>query len=243
MNRHLKLIFVTILMAPVLAAAQAKDDLSQLTYPELEVTPLASERLEIEARKERANRFAIQWPAQLSALVTLVAADTAHPKDNASSGDRDRIRDGISQGRVIGGAWLGATVLLSGLYNPYRRGYAETAKLPDKTTREKLTRERLSEEALYAPADLAWKIEVFSVATEFYATMPFILYGDANTKTMGAIAAFAAFAPLIFEYRWSSVARQHREYKKKIYGPTTGPVLLPKENGQVQLGYGLAYSF
>lgn len=244
--KHIFRLSLSLMMAFTVTATWAqekKDDLSQLSYPELEVTPLASERLEIEAKRERRMRWSEHWPIQVSSIALLATAGSASASEGASQVRKDRIDDAVSQGQVIGGAWLVSTMVLSAAYMPYRRGYFETAKLPEKTTREKLTRERLAEEALYAPGKLGRKLEWFSLATQLYASIPFISEGDDETKTMGVISALAAFLPVVFEYRWSAIADQHREYKKKIYGPVGGPVLIPEQNGRLAMGYGLSFRF
>jgi hypothetical protein len=40
-----------------------------------------------------------------------------------------------------------------------------------------------------------------------------------GTKAVATLSALAAFAPMVFTYRWQFVEKQHDLYKKRIYGP------------------------
>lgn len=244
-----------IVAADVVRADEAKPsdslDESKLNYPELEVTPRASERLEIEAKNERNARWGTHIPIQFSALATVYASSSVTYKDGASAQEKDDYTSAKNMAFGVGAGWLALTGVLSALYTPYYSGLKEISKLPAKTQREQLTRERLAEEALYAPASLAWKLKWFSVATNFWANAQLLRNADPDSRITIGLGVVASLAPLLFDYRWSQVATQHREYKKKIYGPLAGMILLPVEGGspsqskgsRLQPGFGLSWVF
>lgn len=217
---------------------------TQLTYPELEVTPRASERLEMEAKRERRTRWVTHLPIQFSALMTLYAGSNVDHKDGLQGKDKDDFESAQNMAVGVGAGWLVLTGVLSATYQPYYRGWKETVRLPKKTKRDDLTRERLAEEALNAPARLATKLKWFSIATNLWASAQLLQNAEPESRMTVGIASVAAFAPLLFDYRWSQVATQHREYKKKIYGPVASTVLIPTPDFRhLQPALGLTWSF
>ncbi|MCB0350014.1 MAG: hypothetical protein KDD38_02450, partial [Bdellovibrionales bacterium] len=130
---------------------------TQLSYPELEVTPRASERLDIEYKNEKRTSWQTHLPIQFSALATLYAGTSSSVKDGATADEKDSYETAQTIAVGVGAGWLVLTGALAAAYRPYRTGRIEISKLPKGTPREQLTRERISEEALYAPAALANK--------------------------------------------------------------------------------------
>lgn len=219
-------------------------DEKKLTYPELEVTPRASERLRMEAEKERKHQWAQHIPLQLSALTTLAAglsSRTDYP-DDATDKKKDDLKWASDTAVGVGALWLGISFWLSSSYRPYLRGWSEVSKLPQGKEREQLVRERLAEEALERPSDLAWRLQMLSFLTNAGASAYLISTGNDQAKLMGGVAAAMSFAPILFNYRWQAVYQQHRLYKKKIYGPVAHLSLLASQNKLIP-GMVLALSF
>ncbi len=202
---------------------------AKLSYPELEVTPRASARLKMEARAEIYNHWELHIPVQSSALLTLAAAISAQPRANLSSSQQSAFDSSKQIAIGVGVGWLAITLGLSAWYRPYLSGYREIARMPNKTERQQLTRERLAEEALYAPEDLAIKIKWFSFVSNLAANVAVMTNADKSSQGFLAVAAFASLAPILFPYRWETVAELQRKYLKRIYGPVTSAVLMPVE--------------
>jgi hypothetical protein len=192
---------------------------TKLTYPELEVTPRASERIELEAKYEAKNRWYSHLPIQFSALMTLIATSSATAKDSLSPNQLSDFNNARTIAECVGVGWLALTVALSAAYRPYFAGYRDIAKMPASNPREELTRERIAEEALYAPEDFAIKLKWFSVVSNAAANIAVMVSANTSSETLLTAAALSSMAPLLFEYRWVRIADQHRIYKKKIYGP------------------------
>ena len=218
---------IIVLFQPICASVEASDamNIKKLSYPELEVTPRASARLLLEAKKEKSRRWETHFPVQVSGLATLTAALLANGRPaKGSDGSVDEStndNNGYSStvGLIIGGGWLAATSYLALKYQPYAKGHSQVRRLPAKTKREQLTRERLAEEWLRKPAQLATKLKWISVISNFAASAFIAGNGDDDVAVAGAVSGLLAFTPLLFEYRWTDVYNQHQEYKKKIYGP------------------------
>ena len=216
----------------------------QLSYPELEVTPRATDRLQMEAKREKKKRWVTHLPIQVSGLMTMIAASGSDHDTNVTVKEKDDFETAQSTASAIGTTWVLATVALSAWYRPYYRGYKEVSRLPKgKTKRDELTRERVAEESLYAPERLSKKLKWFSVVTNMYATVSLFENADSESEKNIGLAALASLLPLVFEYRWASVAKQHRTYKKKIYGPVATSFLYRDENHSLKPGLALNWSF
>jgi hypothetical protein len=48
-----------------------------------------------------------------------------------------------------------------------------------------------------------------------------------STKIMSGVGTLMTFLPFFFNDRWETVAQQHHDYKKRIYGPVTGLSFIP----------------
>jgi hypothetical protein len=216
---------------------------TKLSYPELEVTPRASDRVEMEAKNEAKTKWLTHLPIQFSALMTLIAASNAKPKDNLSTTVQDQFDNTKRIAVGVGAGWLILTTALSAGYRPYFNGYKEISKMPASNPREELTRERIAEESLYAPEDLAIKLKWFSVFSNATVNIAMMAQADSTSEMMLTIAAISSIAPLLFDYRWTQIADQHRTYKKKIYGPLSSAVLLPVTDHQYSPGVGLLWTF
>ena len=215
----------------------------KLSYPELEVTPRASSRLDIEYKNEKRRAWQTHLPIQFSALTTLYAGTSSDYEEGLTATAQDDYETAQNMAVGVGAGWLLLTGVLAATYRPYRSGLAEIAKMPKGTEREQLTRERLAEEALYAPAALATKLKWFSVASNLYVSSALVKNSHIDSRMTIGVAIVSAFAPLIFDSRWSQVASTHREYKKKIYGPLAMSTLLPVTETRLAPGIALHWSF
>jgi len=214
-----------------------------LNYPELTVTPRASDRLKIEANIERRTRLQTHLSIQGSALITVVAS-------LIESSNVDRGKDPKAQaptaGLMIGGGWLAATFALSAFYLPYGSNYNDLRGLPTATVRDQLTRERLAEEALQRAAKLGKVMRWTAGLTNLGAS--FFLLSKANVNTIAfpvsAVAVVGSLIPIVFSHTWEQVWTQQQDYKKRIYAPVAGPILFQDPVAKNYLpGLGLSFFF
>lgn len=230
-------VFLIQISAPYASAA------TDLEYPELVVSPRASERLEMESKEEPKRRWTTHLPVQASALATLTAGlfqlgfvDDAKDPSNYSA------LTGIS----VGAAWLIGTYFIGAHYKPYQSGNEKIAALAKKTPRERLIAERLAEEEIAAAASTGRKLAYASILTNLGASIYMI--SQAESKAVAGISAALSLAPFFFRYHWGTVAHQQQEYKKKIYGPiasiSTTPTLLPDfANQRLVPGFAMQLAF
>lgn len=229
----------------VLASQNSK--LETLDYPELHVTPSASQRLERLANEERSNRLMNHSAMFLSSVATLVATfqatDSPQVSDDPDNVDSNDLSTQI--GLAVGGGWLLTNLYLASTYTPYADGYKTVRKMKSKTQRERLARERYSEEFLYAPAKLGTRLLWFSVITNFAASAFLMGFADPDAKVAAGVSAAVALGPIFFPYTWIESANQHKIYKKKIYGPVAGLTLLKggRPESIPQPGVGFTYFF
>ncbi|MBX7231394.1 MAG: hypothetical protein K1X29_04840 [Bdellovibrionales bacterium] len=217
-----------------------------LHYPELEVTPRASERLRIEAEREKKGLepWKVHWAIEASALSTLVAGVTAYDRPEGTEQSRRDNNKWASQAAIgVGLGWLAITSYAALNYRPYKRGYLEYMSRPKQTLREQLITERMAEEALETPAQFGRVMQWLSVATNLGASTYIVSTSAREGRIMGFISGIVSFSPLLFPSRWQVVEGQHQIYKKKIYGPVAQFGLNPDSRGKLIPMWGLSFNW
>lgn len=236
----LTLVFSLMFSLVALSKPKAKNNdlLKSLQYPELQVSPLASERLEIEFNKHEKNQWTNQLMFQVSGLATLLAALSV----DADPGKEEALDDAKLAGTFVGAGWLIGMSIVAATYNPYNT-HSEVNKLPGKTKRQQITKERLAEESLERPANLIRTLKWISWLTQLGASVYIMSEANDDTIAYPAIAAATSFLPLLFKHHWQHVSDQHRLYKKKIYGPIFSSGLLQTPDKKVIPGLMAFYQF
>lgn len=248
MNHLLLRCFIVGLAFSVASFAQAapdkKSDLN-LFYPELQVVPLASKRLEMEAQNEKSERWAQHLAIQASGVATLVAGLTLSAEDHPDydTEKKDLAKNAALTGVVVGGGWLGVTAYMIASYSPYEDGWQEISKMPTKSEAETLARERMAEERIERAARLGRRLTWLAVGSNLAASA--MMLGSAQKVAKGAAiaAGIGAFAPLVFPYHWQWVGRQHRDYKKRIYAPIASAAWFAEADGELTPGLSLNWTF
>ena len=233
-----------IILSTILIVISATVSASELSYPELNVTPRASERIRLEIKDEAGHAWMSHMPVQLSALSTLSAGLMLSTGKVDTDKDEKSVSPAI--GMAVGAAWLGATIWASISYRPYRNAYLKLKKMPYKTKRQKLTVERLAEEELSSLRTLSKRIRWFSFFTNVGASA--FMYSsaleDSDAQKIAGISGLMAFAPLLFSYHWEKVANEQEKYKKKIYAPVAmTPIMIDPFKKVAATGASLLWKF
>ncbi len=233
--------FVSTLLLSSMSMTQAYA--ADLDYPELQVTPRASERLEMEAKDERGNAWLMHLPVQLGS-VGLLTGSFIMLADRANQSNSTYPLWAIPMG--IGGAWLGLTVGLAAAYRPYASGTEKISAMPRKSRRDELLRERMAEERLEATSALAWRLTILSSVTQFIGGGALVALNRPGSAAFfaGAGAAALSFVPFIFQYGWIRTNSEQHDYKKRIYGPIASATILPEPGiSRISLAPGMQLSF
>lgn len=198
----------------------------EFAYPELQVTPRASERVLMEARTEGKNRKFQILPIQVSALSTLLAGALAPEPTDPEKKGRDDVKYSRQAAVGVGLSWLVFSYFFNEAYSPYIKSHGVLKSMPEKTAQDMLVRERIAQEHIEAASSLGRKLMWASVVSNLAASA----YLGNNTGNEGGIYAAAAgllsFAPLVFRDRWQTVDSYHQEYKKRIYAPIAMPIVM-----------------
>ena len=221
-NGFMAALVTTSMSAGAAFAAETKE----FEYPELLVSPSASERLANEAKAENKNRWSAHWAIQASALSTLMAGAISNgdpgkrSETAAKNGEEAGSKSAAKAATYVGGFWLVTTTAMSAIYTPYQSGLSKLQGLSQTNKKDKLAYERYAEEAIDAPSRVATVMKWASFVSNAGANAT-IMGNAANstTKTFGGIGLVASTLPLVFEHQWSTVSRYQGEYKKRIYGP------------------------
>lgn len=216
-----RLLLLSLYCGPSLSLHAAKD----LAYPELMVTPRASTRLHMEARKEVSQQWSTQLPFQISSVSTLITGLV-----QTSNIDKTKDSDNYSAytGIIAGGLLTAANYYYASHYKAFTRSYREIHKLPKKTRREQLIRERLAEERINKIAATYKKLKWISFGTNLGASAYMFSKAKSGTlsKPLAIYSALAAITPLLFSTKYEDVAKEQKAYKKKIYAPVVSTTLL-----------------
>ncbi len=234
-RRHMKwnsMTLIVVLLNALLGASAAVA--ADFEYPELNMVPRNSERLEQEAAKENVGRnLANVLPMHAAGAGSLMAGIL-----NYNGADPTVGIVAIS----AGSATILGTTLFALFYSPYKDGVAE---LPAKgsSLRDRLQRERMAELYIDRAAGninrLRWFVSVVNFGVSIAAgasavsrgmstagPAPFFLSGAAGLS-IGVAGALVAIAPLIFKPYWISVAHEQDDFRKRNFAPVAGVGLTP----------------
>lgn len=220
-----KIISLCTTLALISSTTFADDNLfANLDYPELQVSPRATERLAQLAEMESKGGPLLEWTMITSGLATL-GAGIKHRgayKEPDWSDTQKRDSDYASTaGILVGASWVTIGTYM-GFNNWSSARLNEARKIPNKDKRGELARERIAEEALEFAADTTSTLETLSVWTNFAASIYITSYASEENRVYGLIAATTSILPWLFPNPYTITYRKHREYKRKIYAPLVG---------------------
>lgn len=232
MNRkNLRKVWYLLAILPlcfcVVLNAQDKLNLDKMTYPELEVVPKASQRVQMEADNTKKNNF-VNFPIELSGAFTLASGlSLLNNKDNEelknSDGQVDAGKeddaDMIAYAAIgVGAGWIALSRYVQHFYMPYNN-CESVKKSSANAKRDELLQERLAEECMANAADVARKMKWYSVVSNLALSAAAASKGGDTTKSIAGLSVLTALSPIFFEHRWIQTYDQHQDYKKRIYGP------------------------
>ena len=243
MEKMMRITVLVSLLVMLFSTNVMAQKVTEFDYPELMVTPKASERIKLEYKREKRRGMWMHLPIQVSSVATLTASAF-----QLMDYDESKDPDGYSPyaGLITGGFWLGVTAYLGEIHRPYMKGFKEIAKMPAKTPRQQLIRERMAEEAIYDIEKLGTKLVWFSSLTNLGASVYMASKAESKSAALlaSSISAILALGPVVFPHPWRQTGNYHREYKKKIYRPiASGAMLYNKSHGVFVPGMKLSMSF
>lgn len=197
--------------------------LNSLDYPELQVVPKASERLQLDGRMEADNGYvSIFWPFHLASGTTMLIALLHKNKFKPNSENDETYRKNadfkVNAAAGISAAWFGLTYFVSAS-QPYSSALKTINQSKGNDKKTLLLRERLAEEAMQKPAELMKMLTYLSTITNFIAVagMSDMVNDDYNLYV--GLGLLTSFIPMIFKNRYIENYEKHLEYKRKIYAP------------------------
>ena len=219
---------ILVFVVAIISSGLLRAGTIKFSYPELQVTPLASETLKSAFIRQQKSRWTQSIPVQLPSILTLAGGAMIYSQtaeEDIDNEDEDKTTEVENRYKTIGGAamgiggfWLTATVGVSLFYKPYRSAYYQTKKMKVVSKRDQLIKERLAEQALKNAYSTARKIEHLSVWTNFAASAGILSQAEKNsTKIIAVMAGISSFLPYLFPYRWETTYKQHEKYKKRKF--------------------------
>jgi hypothetical protein len=214
------------------------------SYPELQVSPLASERIKIECEIEDHKPYAFQLPITVSSFMTLMSS-IAQSKDTDLAKDPEENSQKI--GMMVGGGWLALNLSMGYFYRGYFSASKKIEMLPGKTEREKLIRERIAEEEIKHLSRIGKTMKWGAFTTQFLTNFYMLSKAkkDSNAAIFDSLAIVASFFPIIFSNQYEEVAKEQNHYKKKIFGQLSWNFLFPDStlvHGPLKINPGLGFT-
>jgi hypothetical protein len=222
----------------------------KLDYPELNVTPKASNRLAMETAWEQQYKIGNSWALMTAGLGTLFAS--------ASVGDvidQTKDPDGYAQttGYLIGALSLGLGAYVATSYRPFAKAKDKVGQIRASDTRGKLTRERIAEEELRRLHKIGLYSRITLSVLNIFATTyiednltddPLKTQERDKASNVIRLAQVTALLPLLFSTRWEDVYNEQMKYKKRIYAPVSyAPILNSPFDGSSAGGLMVSYRY
>jgi hypothetical protein len=234
------LLFSSLVFSQDKAAAK-ESALDALNYPELEVVPRATDRLEQEFRGE--GSFKAYWPYYVAGIGALWAgngqkgkykegeAENNYELTEAQQKTSDLTAVSVS---AVGAGWIGLALYL-GSRRYYAYALAETRNIKGTDKRSQLQKERIAEEAMESSALLHKKVMYLMTGLQIATTGYMISsWSTPETKNNATLSLLTAFLPLIFQHDYIYQYSKHQEYKRKIYAPLVGAAPVFNEKNALQ---------
>lgn len=216
---------------------------TKFDYPELVVTPSASDRVTMLAKDHQGQNFFAPMALQIAAATTLFSGIM-----HAGQIDVGQDPDELSHipAIALGASLLAFNYLSFNQNNYFLEAHNKLKKMPSKSKSEELARERIAEEMLKSRARyinrITWISTVANLGVNTY------MLSNVNKETFAEvshmIAIATSFLPIIFESDVEEAWENHKSYKKKVYGPVVKSDLLYHESSKTFVpGMRLSYSF
>lgn len=220
-----KIISSVLLISFITSTTFAQENLfSNLDYPELQVSPRATERLAQLAEMEEKNTLLLEWTMITSGAMTLIAGVKHrgnYKETDLTDKEKEESDMAGAAGMIVGAGWITLGTVM-GLKKWSAARLAEVKRIPGKDKRADLARERLAEEALEYASSTTSTLENLSVFTNFATSLYITSYATDENRVYGLLAATTSFLPWLFPNVYHKTYQKHLEYKKKIYAPLVG---------------------
>lgn len=196
--------------------------LDSLDYPELQVVPRASERLQMDGASESRNGYMMFWPFLAASGTTMIVALMHKNHFKPGKEDDEEFRSNadfkVNAAAGLSAAWFALTYFVSAS-EPYNSTLQRINQVKGRDKKSQLLRERLAEEAMQKPADLVRMLAYGSTITNFIAAAGLIDTVSSDYNIYAGVAMLTSFMPLIFKNKYQENYEKHLEYKRKIYAP------------------------
>lgn len=196
--------------------------LNSLDYPELQVVPRASERIQMDGGTESNNGYMMFWPFLASSGTTMIVALMSKNKFKAGKEEDESFRRDadfkVNAAAGLSAAWFGLTYFVSAS-EPYNSALQKINSIKGRDKKSLLLRERLAEEAMQKPAELVKMLAYASTLTNIVAAAGLMDVVSTDYNMYASVAILTAFLPLIFKNKYVENYEKQLEYKRKIYAP------------------------
>lgn len=196
--------------------------LNSLDYPELQVVPKASERVQMDAAQEEENGYMMFWPFHVASgttmLVALMHKNKFKPEKENDENYRRNVDFSVNAAAGLSAAWFAFTYFVSE-NEPYNGALTKINAIKGKDKKSLLLKERIAEEAMQKPAELIKMMAYMSTLTNLIAAGGLMDTVSSDYNVYAGLAILTSFVPLIFKNKYVENYEKQMEYKRKIYAP------------------------
>lgn len=200
----------------------SQDIFKSLDYPELQVVPRASERIAMEAEKEKDLPFLTNWSILVGSAATLNAGlmlkGSYRTDMDLTAKDKQEADDTATVAQLVGASGVLLAIGLP-LFSSYGDQLGKIRAIKGTDKKAQLLRERMAEEVLERQARMMNVVRWASVGANFIASSALTGRADATKAKFAHIAVGLSLLPIFFPPPQIEVYRKQMEYKRKIYTP------------------------
>lgn len=218
--------------------------LENLDYPELQVVPRATARLQNEAAYESERSHSLQWTFYTSGLATLYMGykhNGNYKQENPTDEQKASNASNALMAEAIGLGTLGVAAFMA-ISKPYTKANDDVKRVKGNDRKSELYRERIAEEGLEKPALLMDKLTTIAIGANLLAFALVVSEATDETKNTAYIAGVASMLPYLFESPYITNYQKQLEYKRKIYVPLSSFQFFPNGNKLIP-GVALNWNF
>lgn len=203
--------------------------LDSIDYPELQVVPRASDRLQEEAVFERDFGLFTHWTFWTAGGATFVTSLMHNSKTKETNPTVQQTLDSENATKFAFAAGLGTISLGVALFlmQPYNSKLESIKKYKPTGRRGELYKERMAEEGLENISKYVKIISYLTPVVNFTASANVFDKADDNVRMYAGIAMLTSLLPLIFTDSYITNYEKHLEYKRKIYAPIVSSSFIP----------------
>lgn len=238
----MKRIYVALMLSLFVVTVNAEEQLQKSNYPELQVIPLASERVKMESQTD-GSKFIGGYGMYVGSAIATMGAGIYALTDPSKNNSDNKIVGALNVG--VGATFAGLGLYFGRFQHPYRVANNSLSKMSTKSTSEALIKERMAEEQIDDIASFNYRLRIMTgiaqtaLAVGLFATgkdeKSDTEAGGTNTTSYiaGGIVLTSAIINFVVPHPYEKVSDVQKTYKKRIVTYNIYPTVMGRGTGLI----------